>query len=308
MFKRLIIFIGVLLYSSAITPIPQTQYDKQKALLGKKLFFDPILSRDKKISCASCHSFKHGGADNKPFSVGVFGRVDRPMNSPSVYNAVFNLAQFWNGRAKDLKTQAMMANQDKDEMDMDKKTLERRINNIPSYKKLFFKVYHKHYITYDMVFDAIAEFEKALVTPDSRFDMFLKGDKNALTKQEKRGYVLFKEYGCITCHNGKNLGGNSYQKLGVLKIDKKVKRGRDRFEVTKLPNDKYVYKVPTLRNIELTAPYFHNGNVKKLKQAVKKMGIFNLGMKLSDKDTEDIVAFLKTLTGKTPEILKSSNE
>jgi len=308
MFKRLVIFIGVLLYSSAITPIPQTQYDKQKALLGKKLFFDPILSSDKKISCASCHSFKHGGADNKAFSIGVYGRIDYPMNSPTVYNAVFNLAQFWNGRAKDLKTQAMMANQDKNEMDMDKETLERRINNIPSYKKLFFKVYNKHYITYDMVFDAIAEFEKALITPNSRFDKFLKGDKDILTKQEKRGYELFIEYGCITCHNGRNLGGNSYQKLGVLKIDKKIKRGKDRFEVTKLLNDKYVYKVPTLRNIELTAPYFHNGSVRKLKYAVAEMALYNLGIRLTKDDLEDIVAFLKTLTGQMPEILKNSDE
>ncbi|WP_456489229.1 cytochrome-c peroxidase [Caminibacter pacificus] len=307
MFKRLIVFFSfVLLYAEPVSPIPlKVKYNEDKALLGKMLFFDPILSADNKVSCASCHSPKHGGADNKRFSIGVFGRVDKPMNSPTVYNAVFNCWQFWNGRAKNLKQQAFMANTDPDEMGMTPEKVEEKLNKNNKYKKLFSLVYKKDYISYDMVLDAIAEFEKALITPNCRFDKYLRGVHNAITEQEKRGYFLFKSYGCITCHNGKNLGGNSFQKLGVLVVDVNIIRGKDRYEVTHLPYDKYVYKVPTLRNIALTAPYFHDGSVKTLKEAIVKMGIFNLGVKIPAEDVEDIEAFLKTLTGETPEIIKN---
>jgi len=297
------IFINILFAIEPIVPIPKTiKYNKQKALLGKRLFFDPILSADNKVSCATCHSPAFAGADNKQFSIGVFGRIDKPMNSPTAYNAVFNCWQFWNGRAKDLKEQAEMANQDHDEMGMSPKKVEEKINKNKEYKKLFKKVYNADYITYDMVFDAIAEFEKALITPDCKFDKYLRGEVD-LNEKEKEGYFLFKSYGCITCHNGVNLGGNSFQKMGVMILNKKIPRGRDRFEVTKNPDDKYVYKVPTLRNIELTAPYFHNGSVKTLKEAIKKMAYYNLGIVLKEDEIDAIESFLKTLTGKTPEIL-----
>jgi cytochrome c peroxidase len=300
------LFLIELLFSSPIRAVPtRVKYDLQKALLGKRLFFDPRLSKDGKISCASCHNPKYGGADNERFSTGVFGRKDTPMNAPTVYNAVFNCCQFWNGRAKDLKQQAIMAMENPKEMDMSVKEIEKAVNSIPFYKKEFYKVYGKKYITAGMVADAIAEFEKALVTPDSRFDEYLKGNKNALTPEEKRGYFLFKSYGCVTCHNGVNLGGNSFQKLGVF-VDKiNIPRGLDRYCVTHKPWDEYVYKVPTLRNVALTAPYFHDGSVETLKEAVILMAKFNLGIELSDKDANAIVAFLKTLTGKTPAILKS---
>jgi cytochrome c peroxidase len=153
-----------------------------------------------------------------------------------------------------------------------------------------------------LVFDAIAEFEKALITPNSKFDLYLKG-KAKLSKKEKEGFLLFKRYGCITCHNGINLGGNSYQKIGVVIKVYKMPRGLDRYEVTKNPDDKYVYKVPTLRNIALTYPYFHNGSVKTLKEAIKLMGYYNLGIYLRDDEIDKIEAFLKTLTGKKPKIL-----
>ena len=298
----LIIF--VFLNAEPITPIPlNIKYDKQKAKLGKLLFFDPNFSRDKKISCASCHSPEFYGADNKQFSIGVYGQVDKPMNSPTVYNAVFNCWQFWNGRAKTLQQQAMMANHDKLEMDMDNKTLEDRVNSNNLYKKMFFKIYGKNYITADMVYDAIAEFEKTLITPNSKFDRYLRGDKAALNDKEKKGYFLFKSYGCITCHNGVNIGGNSFQKIGIF-IDKiNIPRGRDRYEVTKNKNDKYVYKVPTLRNIDKTAPYFHNGSVKSLKKAIYLMGKWNLGIEIPNKDIDYIYLFLKTLTGKQPKSL-----
>jgi len=307
MFKRLIVFFAVLIFAQEpITPIPQKiEYNKNKALLGKILFFDPILSLDDKISCASCHNPLYAGADNKQFSIGIYGQIDVPMNSPTVYNAVFNCCQFWNGRAKDLKQQAMMANQNNLEMGMKPHILERKINQIAKYKKMFFQVYKKEYITYDMVMDAIAEFERALITPNSKFDKFLMGDKKALTPLEKRGYFLFKAYGCVTCHNGVNVGGNSFQKLGVIHIDTEISRGMDRYYVTKKVEDYYVYKVPGLRNVALTAPYFHNGSVKTLKEAISKMAIFNLGINLSKDEINAIEAFLKSLTGKEPEILKS---
>ena len=275
-FLIILVFINFLFAMEPIVPIPKTiKYNKQKALLGKKLYFDPILSADNKVSCATCHSPAFGGADNKQFSIGVFGRIDKPMNSPTSYNAVFNCWQFWNGRAKDLKEQAEMANQDHNEMGMTPKKVEEKINKNKEYKKLFKKIYKKNYITYDMVFDAIAEFEKALITPDCKFDKYLRGEVD-LNEKEKKGYILFKAYGCITCHNGVNLGGNSFQKMGVMILDKQIPRSKDRFEVTKNPYDKYVYKVPTLRNIALTAPYFHNGRVKTLKEAIKKMAYYNL--------------------------------
>jgi len=307
--KIFFIFLFVFLYSAPVKPIPlHIKYNHKKALLGKLLFFDTSLSRDNKISCASCHSPLYGGADNKQFSIGVYGQIDKPMNSPTVYNAVFNCCQFWNGRANSLKQQAKMANHDKNEMDMDNKLLEKRMNSNVMYKKLFKEVYNKDYITSDMVYDAIAEFEKALITPNSKFDKYLRGDKNALNKREKRGYFLFKSYGCITCHNGVNFGGNSFQKIGIFTDKISISRGRDRYYVTHNKDDIYVYKVPTLRNISLTAPYFHDGSVKSLKKAIYLMGKYNLGIEIPKKDIDDIYLFLKTLTGEIPSILKSNNE
>ena len=307
--KIFLVIIALYLFAEPIRPVPKfIIYNKDKALLGKMLFFDPVLSRDNKISCASCHSPACGGADCRQFSIGVFGRIDKPMNSPTVYNAVFNCWQFWNGRAKTLADQAKMANHDPNEMGMDKKTLEKKINAIPKYKAMFKNIYNKDYITDDMVYDAIAEFEKALITPNCKFDRYLRGEKNALNEKEKRGYFLFKSYGCITCHNGVNLGGNSFQKLGIFIEGIKIPRGLDRYYVTRREDDKYVYKVPTLRNIALTAPYFHDGSVKTLKEAIILMGKYNLGIKIPPKDVDDIEAFLKTLTGEEPKILKSVNE
>jgi cytochrome c peroxidase len=301
--KFLIIFLTVFINAQLLKPIPEhIYYNKQKALLGKKLFFDARLSIDNKIACASCHNPFAGGDDNRQFSIGVYGQINKPMNSPTVFNAVFNIAFFWNGRAPTLKAQAEEANQDPLEMGMNRELLEKKLNKISEYKKLFKKVYGTDYIKYDMVFDAIAEFEKALITPNSKFDLYLKG-KAKLSKKEKEGFMLFKRYGCITCHNGINFGGNSFQKIGVVIKAYKIPRGLDRYEVTKNHDDKYVYKVPTLRNIALTYPYFHNGSVKTLEEAVKLMGYYNLGIYLTEDEIDKIVAFLKTLTGKKPKIL-----
>jgi len=298
----LILLFNLTLFADVISPIKEVPYDKQKALLGKKLFLDTRLSIDNTISCNSCHNIYKGGDDNMQFSLGVHNQIDKPMNSPTVFNSVFNMSFFWNGRAPTLKIQAEEANQNPLEMGMDVKTFEKKFNKIEEYKKLFKKVYGVDYITYDKAFDAIAEFEKALVTLDSKFDLYLKGEAK-LTKKEKEGYILFKKYGCITCHNGVNLGANSYQKIGAVIKMYKIPRDVDRSFVTKNLDDEYVYKVPTLRNIELTYPYFHNGSVKTLENAVKAMGYYNLGLELNRDEIGKIVAFLKTLTGKKPKIL-----
>ena len=301
--RFLILFIATFMFAQDIIPIHKVKYDEQKAFLGKKLFTDKILSKDRSVACVSCHSFKEGGAEHRQFSIGALGRVDKPMNSQTVYNSTFNIAFFWNGRAQNLKEQALMAITDHNELSMTSKEVEKRLNSNLVYKNLFNKIYHKKYITIDMVLDSIAEFEKALITLDSKFDLYLKNEVT-LSKKELKGYQLFKRYGCIVCHNGVNIGSNSFQKIGVVVQDYNMPRGLDRYEVTKDSDDKYVYKIPTLRNIALTAPYFHDGSVKTLKEAISKMGYYNLGIILKKDDINNIESFLKTLTGKKPKILE----
>jgi len=289
-----------ILAENIITPIYQVPYDKQKALLGKKLFFDASISADGTVSCASCHDPRYGSSDPRPVSVGVYGKLGIIQSAP-VYNAVFNFRQFWNGRAKNLFEQIDGPTHNSVEMGLNDKRIEKVLNNNSEYKKAFEKIYHKSYVTYDMFKDAIVEFERAMVTPDSKFDLYLKG-KAKLTKKEAKGYKLFKSFGCITCHNGVNVGGNSFQKIGVVYLVKN--RVGDRYSFTKMKEDKFVYKVPSLRNVALTAPYFHSAITYKLSEAVRLMAHYNLGLEPSREEVDDIVAFLKTLTGKTPKILK----
>jgi cytochrome c peroxidase len=284
-----------------IETIPETvKYDKAKAELGKLLFFDTEFSLDKKISCASCHNPAQGWADKRKVSIGSYGRKG-DIQSPTVLNAGFNFRQFWNGRAKNLKDQIKGPVENTHEMGISKKGVIEILNSSEYYKKLFKKAYHTDKITFGMYADAIAEFEKALITPDCKFDLYLKG-KAKLTKKEEEGYILFKKYGCITCHNGINIGGNSFQKMGVIFPIKDCTK--DRYSVTHNSLDKCVYKVPTLRNIALTAPYFHDARTYSLYEAVQIMAYHNLGFKLSKSDAEKIVIFLKTLTGKTPAIMR----
>ena len=284
----------LLLAKEPIIPIPaKISYDKEKAALGKTLFFDPNLSRDRSISCSSCHDFDHAGADPRAVSIGVYGRKGR-LNAPPVFNAVFNFRQFWNGRAKDLKEQAKGPLFNPIEMGMDKKLLLERLDANEFYKRAFWRLYKRAPSIEDLI-DAIVEYEKSLVTPNAKFDRYLKGETK-LTKKELQGYLLFKELGCITCHNGVNIGGNSFQKMGLLHPYPHTLG--DRYEVTHDPRDRGVYKVPTLRNIALTAPYFHDGSAKTLKEAIKKIGYYNLGIDLEEEEIEKIEAFLKTLTAK----------
>jgi cytochrome c peroxidase len=286
-----------------ITPIPlHIKINKPKALLGFRLYVDPILSSDKSVSCLSCHNiYTAGGADKHPVSLGVDGKHGN-IQSPTIFNARYNFKQFWNARADNLTQQINGPLHNPVEMNMTDTLIEKRLNADKNYKKLFYQVYKTNYITYKEVVDAIVTFEDALVTPNAKFDQFLRGETK-LSKEEMRGYIDFKELGCITCHNGVNIGGNMMQKIGIFHPFKNKKTYPDLYSITKNPLYKNVYKVPTLRNIALTAPYFHDGSAKTLKQAVSKMAWYQLGIKLSTTKINDIIAFLKTLTGKMPPIL-----
>ena len=265
--------------------------------LGKKLYFDPRLSKSGFISCNSCHNLSMGGTDNIRTSIGDKWQQG-PINSPTVLNSSLNMAQFWDGRAADLKEQAGGPIANPGEMAFSHTLAIDMLASIPAYQREFKLVFGKDKIDIDQVTDAIAEFEKTLVTPNSRFDQYLLGNKTAMTKDELAGYKLFNESGCVACHNGPNLGGNSFQKMGVVEAYKGNVEGRA--AVTGKDADRFNYKVPTLRNVELTYPYFHDGMSDTLGQAVDVMGRLQLGKKFTKAENEQIVAFLKTLTGEQP--------
>ena len=285
---------------NAIQPIPKSiEYDRKKAKLGKRLFFDPRLSKDGTVACVNCHN-PVSGADTKAVSIGIKGQRGS-ANAPTVFNSVFNFRQMWSGSARDLKDQVRMPVHNPIEMDMNEGQINRYLQNDSHYAPLFRKIYHRPANFQDMS-DAIAEFEKVLITPNSRFDRFLRGEIT-LSPSERKGYRLFKQLGCITCHNGINLGGNSFQKMGLINRYRWRSENPDRFSLTRQEVDKNVYKVPTLRNIALTAPYFHDGSAPTLKVALKKMAYHNLGFDLTDDEIRSLTAFLKTLTGQRPSIL-----
>lgn len=295
--KWFVVFFPLIINAAEpITPIPQTlSYNQTKAFLGKKLFFDPKLSKDRTVSCNSCHNLQHGGADSRKVSVGVDGRVGN-IQSPTVFNAVFNFTQFWNGRAKNLVDQAKGPIHNPLEMGMSTEEIERRINTDAEYRDLFQKATGKSYVSFADIAEMIAEYEKTLITPNSKFDRFLRGE-TSLTPSEMQGYTLFKTLGCVSCHNGVNIGGNSFQKFGVIIPITRAENTNDRFILTKRESDKNVFKVPTLRNIALTAPYFHDGSAATLNDALSFMAKHNLGKKLSLSEKVDLIAFLHTLTG-----------
>jgi len=299
-FVLLILLVSTLLYAiEPIAPIPQSvPHHPEKAALGKQLFFDPILSKDNTVSCISCHDVANGGSDGHKMSIGIFKRRGT-MNSPTVLNSTFNFTQFWNGRAKNLREQVLGPLHNPVEMGLSTREIIFRLENNLGYKKAFRQITHRNTITADDITEMIAEYEKTLITPNAKFDLFLKG-KISLSPQEKEGYTLFKTLGCITCHNGINIGGNSFQKMGVIIPLKRAENVNDRYVITKREVDKNVFKVPTLRNIALTAPYFHDGSSLTLQDAVKRMSHHNLGLKLSNQEIAYIVAFLKTLTGELP--------
>jgi cytochrome c peroxidase len=283
-----------------IQPIePVKQINLALAELGKKLYFDPRLSKSGFISCNSCHNLSMGGTDNIPTSIGDKWQRG-PINAPTVLNSSLNVAQFWDGRAADLKAQAGGPIANPGEMAFSHTLAINMLESIPQYVIEFKQVFAKDKITIDEVTAAIAEFEKTLVTPNSRFDQWLLGKKDALTADELAGYQLFKESGCVACHNGPAVGGSSFQKMGVVKPYKAKSTAEGRSAVTGKAVDRFTFKVPTLRNVELTYPYFHDGAANTLREAVDVMGSLQLGKKFTAAENARIVAFLKTLTGDQP--------
>ncbi|MDP2785380.1 MAG: cytochrome-c peroxidase [Sulfurimicrobium sp.] len=269
------------------------------AELGKKLYFDPRLSKSGFISCNSCHNLSMGGTDNLKTSIG-HNWNQGPINSPTVLNSSMNVAQFWDGRAADLKAQAGGPIANPGEMGFTHELAVGVLQSIPAYVAEFKTVFGADKVTIDEVTTAIAAFEETLVTPNSRFDKWLKGDKKALNADETAGYKLFKESGCVACHNGPAVGGNTFQKMGVVEPYKTNSKAEGRSAVTGKDADRFNFKVPTLRNVELTYPYFHDGEAATLKEAVDTMGRLQLGKKFTDDENTKIVAFLKTLTGDQP--------
>lgn len=267
--------------------------------LGKKLFFDPRLSRSGFISCNSCHNLSMGGSDNLKTSIGDKWQQG-PINSPTVLNSSLALAQFWDGRAADLKEQAGGPIANPAEMAFTHDLAVGTLRTIPGYVSEFKSVFGSADISIDKVTQAIAAFEETLVTPNAPFDQWLRGDDKALTKQELAGYRLFKDSGCVACHNGPAVGGTSFQKMGLFEPYKTQNPAEGRAAVTGNDEDRMNFKVPTLRNVELTYPYFHDGEAATLEAAVDIMGRLQLGRKYSQAEIADIVAFLKTLTGDQP--------
>ena len=276
--------------------MPGSENDTPEIIaLGEKLYFEERLSKEDNQSCNTCHEVDYNGAgvDNLPTSPGSILETIGTRNSPTVFNAGFHFVQFWDGRSPDLKDQAKGPILNPIEMGMpSEKAVEKKIGAITEYKEMFKTAGMK--ITYDNIAEAIAAFERTLITKD-RFDMFLKGNPQALKDDEILGLALFIDKGCTTCHTGELLGGNMYQKMGLLKAyADTVDKGR--FEVTGLENDKYMFKVPTLRNIALTAPYFHDGKVEDLKAATILMADIQLGKTLTDDEANKIVSFMESLS------------
>jgi cytochrome c peroxidase len=274
--------------------------------LGKDLYFDPRLSQSHNISCNTCHQIGLGGVDMLSTSIGHKWQKGG-RNAPTVLNAVFNVAQFWDGRAADLKAQAGGPIQNPIEMGITHEHAVEQLKGIPGYTPLFEAAYpnDKDPITMPNVVTAIAVFEATLITPNAPFDKYLRGDGNALTAEQKEGLKLFMDKGCASCHAGINIGGQMYAPFGVIEkpgADFLPAGDKGRFEVTKTVSDEYVFRVPELRNIELTPPYFHTGKSWDLRQAVAVMGTSQLGQKLTDDEISKVTAFLKSLTGEQPQV------
>jgi cytochrome c peroxidase len=286
-----------------VSPVPAAKAVNPAAVeLGKKLFFDPRLSKSGFISCNSCHNLSMGGSDNIKTSIGDRWQQG-PINSPTVLNSRLNLAQFWDGRAADLKEQAGGPIANPGEMAFTHELTVETLKSIPGYVDEFKQVFKTDTLTIDEVTTAIAAFEETLITPNARFDQWLDGDKNAITADELAGYQLFKDSGCVACHNGPNLGGNSFQKMGLVQAYKTASTAEGRMAVTGKDADRLTFKVPTLRNVELTYPYFHDGEAPTLTAAVDLMGRLQLGREFSKDENAKIVAFLKTLTGQQPQMM-----
>ncbi|WP_373740477.1 cytochrome-c peroxidase [Neisseria sp.] len=274
--------------------------------LGRALWYEPRLSRGNTVSCNSCHNLATAGVDNLPTSPGHKGQLGG-RNSPTALNAALLGSQFWDGRAKDVEEQAGGPLLNPVEMaNVSKEAVEAKIKDIPEYQEMFKAAYgDKGGVTFANITDAIASFERTLLTP-TRWDDYLNGNVNALNEQERRGVKAFIGNGCIACHSGVTLGGNSFQKFGLAdgpywKFTGSKKPDEGRFEVTKAENDKFIFRVPGLRNVAKTYPYFHDGSVWELEKAVEIMAQAQLGKKLPTDQVADITAFMGALSGSVPE-------
>lgn len=284
-----------------------------KVTLGRELYFDTRLSLDGNVSCNSCHSLATFGVDNLPFSPGDNGTLGG-RNSPTVLNAALHVAQFWDGRAKDVEEQAGMPILNPVEMAIpSKEFLVDRLSKVEEYPPRFAEAFpeDEQPLSYLNISRALGAFERTLLTP-SRFDVYLKGDREALTPMEKRGLQTFIELGCTSCHNGVNVGAASFRKFGLMADywehtgSREIDEGR--FQLSGENTDKYVFKVASLRNVEKTAPYFHDGSVEALDEAVRIMGSAQLGMELEPEAVADLTAFLRSLTGELPPEVMASIE
>lgn len=288
-------------FFKSVSTVDEENIPLEKIELGKKLFYDKALSKNVTISCNSCHNLSTFGVDNKSVSEGDTKQLG-VRNSPTVIYASLHSMQFWDGRAKDVEQQAKGPLLNPVEHSIPNQAfLEKKLRSIPEYQMLFKKVYpkDKEPITFDNLANAIGAFERKLI-PKSKFDDYLDGNESALNNQEKKGLNSFIDNGCITCHGGVALGGQMFQKFGVygdyskMTGSKKIDKGL--YDLTKKDGDLFLFKVPSLRNVEKTAPYFHDGSVNSLKESIKIMGKLQLNKDISDKDADDMVAFLKTLT------------
>lgn len=284
-----------------IFPIPPNKaLNQDKLALGSLLYNDKRLSQDGRRSCASCHHLNSGGDDEQAIRL----HLDDPtaINTPSIFNAKFNFRQNWDGAASSLSEQLDMAVQRFGANSNAWDELLTRFNQDTQLLRRFSNVYQTNRITRETFTDALVYYVESLTTPDARFDQYLRGNKSAIDEDELRGYMLFKDYGCITCHQGVNIGGNLYQRFGIF-YDYFRARGNirkadyGRMNVSGNSADIHVFKVPSLRNVELTGPYLHDGQIKSLEKVVILMGTTQLGVKIEKNDVSLIVKFLKTLTG-----------
>jgi cytochrome c peroxidase len=285
-----------------IQPIPrQLIIDKDWVLLGKALFNSPLLSKDNTTACASCHMINFGGDDGFPVSTGI-NNAQGERNSPTVLNATFNFRQFWDGRASTLAEQMVGPIHNPVEMGSSFDEIIEKLSQDEYFKSSFSRLSDEG-ITTKNIIKAITTYEESLITPNSPIDRYLLGDKDALTAQQVRGLSLFTDYGCATCHQGRNIGGNIYQKLGrVSDIPNILTLDKGKFLLTNEAIDEYIFKVPTLRNIAETAPYFHNGSIQSLPEAVRIMAASQLGRDLTDNEVEDIVAVLQAFSAELLEV------
>lgn len=284
-----------------LKPLPAVPaQDPLRVELGRQLFNEPRLSVNNTLSCASCHHLEQGGADNKAFSIGFTG-LPVAVNTPTVFNASLNFLQFWNGRADTLEAQIHEVLTSPSEMGSNWQHVVKVLSADSAYQTSFAHAYPDG-VTKNNVQNALASYERTLITANSRFDQYLLGDTAILTREEKYGYQRFKDYGCIACHQGVNIGGNMFQKFGVMGDyfkDRGTPTEADlgRYLVTKEEEDRNVFKVPSLRNVAVTAPYFHDASANTLEEAVDVMFKFQLGRIPSTEDKTLIIKFLKTLTG-----------